>query len=148
MCPTICSEERILVEMQVGMPYIPKRGDVVAIDYGVDHAILTKRVVGLPGDVVSLGPDDNLLVNGKPWQAPPVCAKSLLNKSSDDHSPYRDFKETHVQPGRLFVIGDNFFDSFDSRFAQFEPVTPDQVIGKPFMIYWSPERARIGCPVR
>lgn len=148
MCPTICSGERIFVEMQYGRPYLPKRDDVVMLDYGADHALFLKRIIGLPGDVVAAGPRDTMLVNGKPWQAPPACAKSLLVESNGDRSAYSGFEETQVQPGQLFVVGDNLSNSFDSRVAQFEPVTPAKIIGRPLMIYWSRERARIGCPVR
>lgn len=148
MCPTICSGERILVHVQNGIAYIPHRGDVIAFRYQPD-AIFLKRVIGLPGDVVAPGPNDTILVNGQPWQPPPVCAKSLLaNDSNHVTVQYSTFKETRVPPNQLFVIGDNLTNSFDSRIGTFEPVTTDKIIGLPVLIYWSPESSRIGCPIR
>jgi signal peptidase I len=58
------------------------------------------------------------------------------------------FRSTKVPSGQLFVIGDNLNNSFDSRINQFGSVTVGQVIGKAVLIYWSPESARIGCPVQ
>lgn len=53
MCPTICNGERILVEMQGGQPYTPKRGDVIVFEYGPESVNFIKRVIGLPGDIVA-----------------------------------------------------------------------------------------------
>jgi signal peptidase I len=61
---------------------------------------------------------------------------------------WRSFPSTKVPPGQLFVLGDNLNDSFDSRIEGFGPVSIDGVIGEPVMIYWSPDSARIACPIR
>jgi signal peptidase I len=149
MCPTICKGERMFVEVLGEKPCVPKRGEVILFDYGPDNTNFLKRVAGIPGDIVGPGHGNTLLVNGRAWQAPPVCAKSLLSDDkADDGSQPQGFKETRVLPGEIFVIGDNLNNSFDSRIEQFEPVTFDKVRGKPVMIFWSPESSRIGCPIK
>jgi signal peptidase I len=145
MCPTVCRGERAFVEMQYGRPYVPKRDEVIVLDYGTEHALFIKRVLGLAGDVIANGPGDTILVNGQAWQPAAVCGKSL--SSADDSSPV-SFPETKVPQGQIFVIGDNLNHSLDSRIGQFQPVTLSQVVGKARMIYWSPESARIGCPIK
>jgi len=148
MCPTVCKDERVFVQMLYGQPYSPKRGDVIAFLYGENRVVLIKRVVGLAGDTISSGSNGAILVNGQPWLAPPVCGRPVLEPDQKlSPAAYPDFQETRVSPGQLFVIGDNLYHSLDSRMEQFGPVTPDTVIGLAAMIYWSPGSARIGCPV-
>jgi signal peptidase I len=92
MCPTICNGERIFVEMQGGQPYTPKRGDVTVFEYGLESVNSIKRVIGLPGDIVAPGPHDAILVNGRPWQGPLICGKSLLPADTPhDSSAYLRF---------------------------------------------------------
>jgi len=148
MCPTICEDERVFVQMLYGTPYVPNRGDVVAFLYGQDRSVFVKRVIGLPGDIVASGPNGGILVNGRAWQPPPICGKPVVEAAQNNSALYSAFTQTHVAPGHLFVIGDNLQDSFDSRIPDFAPVTPDTVIGKPVMIYWSKGNSRIGCAVR
>jgi signal peptidase I len=149
MCPTICNGERVLAEMRGELPYAPRRGEVILFDNGRDPAKFVKRVIGVPGDIVAPGPNGTILVNGRSWQGPPICAKSLLPTATNpDISLYSAFKETVVMPGHVFVIGDNLYNSFDSRIPQFEPVTFDKVRGRPVMIYWSPDSSRIGCAIQ
>lgn len=149
MCPTICEGERIFVEMRGEQPYVPQKGDVIVFKQRSEPANYIKRVIGVPGDLVAPGANNTILVNGQPWQAPSVCAKSLLpSPTNADASVYTGFKEIRVPPDQLFVIGDNLYNSFDSRIEQFGPVTSEQVLGRPVLIYWSPDGARIGCPVQ
>ena len=149
MCPSICSGERVFVEMLGQQEYVPKRGEVVAFKYGAESASLIKRVIGIPGDTVAPGPNDTILVNEQPWTPPTVCAKSPSPDGLPrDKSSYARFTQTKVPTGQIFVIGDNLYNSFDSRIPQFEPVTFDKVFGKPVLIYWSPEGTRIGCSIR
>jgi signal peptidase I len=139
MCPTICEGDYIFVQMEYSLPYVPHRNDVIMFSHGRDRLGFIKRVIGVPGDIVSPGPNNTILVNGHPWHAPPVCVKSSLAETNPDSFPSITFEETHIPPGQLFVIGDNLPNSYDSRIPNFEPVTPNKVLGKPVLIYWSPD---------
>jgi hypothetical protein len=97
-------------------PYLPNRGDVTVLKYDSNQAYFTKRVIGIAGDTVALGPQ--------------------TRSSEHQGSPRRAL--CHSRQSRH---------SFDSRIAQFGSLTPDEVIGKPVLIYWS-RIARIGCPIR
>jgi signal peptidase I len=131
--------------MQYGKVYVPKRGDVILFQYGPDHVLFIKRIIGLPGDAVAAGPANKILVNDNAWQTPPVCGRSL---SLPDNSSAVSFATRKVPTGQVFAIGDNLNNSLDSRIEQFEPVSLEKVVGKPVLIYWSPESARIGCSIR
>jgi signal peptidase I len=149
MCPTVCKGERIFAQTQPETSYSPQRGDVMAIEIGPEHSIILKRVIGIADDIVAPGPDNTILINGQPWQAPAVCGKPVLPSESEvaNETP-SSFSQVAVPKGCFFVIGDNLPHSFDSRYEQFGLVSLDQVRGKVGLIYWSPGRSRIGCIIR
>ena len=99
-----------------------------------------KRVIGVPGDhVACCTAAGSVTVNGVPLRE-----KTYLfpgNVPSTLH-----FSIT-VPPGRLWVMGDHRFVSFDSRGHISYPgggtVPESQVVGRAFMIVWPPSRWRI-----
>jgi signal peptidase I len=74
-------------------------------DSSDDHLI--KRVIGLPGDHVTSGPNHLLKVNGVAINEPYVMP--------GDKPSSVEFSIT-VPPGRIWVMGDHRSDSEDSRF--------------------------------
>jgi len=102
-----------------------------------DHLI--KRVVGLPGDHVTccnaLG---QMSVNGVPLDEPYVKLPSGVSKVSE-----LDFDVT-VPDGFLWVMGDNRYNSRDSRYNTDKPgdgfVPLGNVVGRAFVISWPLER--------
>jgi signal peptidase I len=92
---------------------------------------LIKRVIGLPGDrVVCCDKDHRLTVNGVSITEPYVRAG---NDPSD--APFT----VTVQPGHLWVMGDNRSESLDSRFHRQlsdGQVPVSNVVGKAFAIVW------------
>lgn len=99
-----------------------------------------KRVIGVPGDHIACCTAAGLItVNGVPLRE-----KSYLypgNLPSTSH-----FSIT-VPPGRLWVMGDHRFVSYDSRghisFPGGGTVPESQVVGRAFMIVWPPSRWRV-----
>ncbi|MCZ6597029.1 MAG: S26 family signal peptidase, partial [Planctomycetota bacterium] len=49
-------------------------------------------------------------------------------------------RPVELGPDEFFLLGDNSFDSFDSRF--FGPVTREQILGRPVWVVWPPGRIR------
>jgi signal peptidase I len=89
-----------------------------------------KRVVGLPGDRISIV-NGHVIRNGKPEK------DSYIVPCAGDGSC--NFRGTITIPkGDYYMMGDNRPDSEDSRF--WGPVPKAWIIGKAFFTYWPPNR--------
>jgi signal peptidase I len=81
-----------------------------------------KRVVGVPGDRITC--DGRLLRNGKPVDEPYL----------DPGVTTDGCKPTTVEPGQLYVMGDNRSNSQDSR--SFGVIDRSDVVGRAFVRIW------------
>ncbi|MBT2501599.1 signal peptidase I [Curtobacterium sp. ISL-83] len=102
-----------------------------------DHLI--KRVIGLPGDKVSCCNDlGQMSVNGVPIKEP-----YLKLPVGETRASGTDFSVT-VPKGTIWVMGDNRYDSKDSRYNGDTPskgfVPMSDVTGRAFVISWPTSR--------
>jgi signal peptidase I len=146
------------------MPYDPiKRGDIVVFHYPVDpKQHFVKRVIGLPGERLRLV-NKRVFVNGKPVDEPYVHFLEPPNSPFRDDFPRTDIPafgldgkwwlqmkklvengQLIIPQGNYFVMGDNRDDSQDSRYWGFVP--RENIIGRPWVIYWSVQDADRGAP--
>jgi signal peptidase I len=137
------------------MPYrAPQRGDIVVFHFPLDPADhVVKRVIGAPGDRVSLHAG-GAVVNGEPLPEPYAVFESSHADAYRDEfpavypsDPAVDVPWTlemrrEVRRGSLlvpedsyFVLGDNRNHSRDSRYWGYVP--GENVVGTPFLIYFS-----------
>lgn len=127
MSPTLEPGDRVLAAKPVYRFSEPARGDLAVFDDGSGAVI--KRVVGLPGDVISV--EDGLLVmNGISVREPYV---DYVSTDSSFFGP-----ET-VPEGHVFVMGDNRSNSRDSR--TMGPVPEEDLIGRAVLRFWPINRA-------
>ncbi len=172
MMPTLLTGDFILVnkfDYGLRLPIIntkifeysePKRGDVIVFRYpnygrqaGYSGTDFIKRVIALPGDVVSYN-KDRLTINSKVIDQSKIGGyrgvdsgkgmtgyrhiKELIDLASHDillhpmgYSP--EFSKTTVPEGHYFVMGDNRAHSSDSRVWGYVP--EEYILGKAIGIW-------------
>jgi len=128
MAPGIQDGDRILVEPWSYLFGPIDRGDVIVLRYPLDPEIdYIKRVIGLPGDRVTLA-GGRVWVNGEPLAEPYVAEVDPSSSLS-----------LVVEAGNYFVLGDNRPRSSDSR--EFGFVPEGYVRGRVDLRLWPPTRA-------
>lgn len=132
---TLLIGDNVLVNELVPGAVPLRRGDVVVFrdpggwltsEQGDD---LIKRVIGLPGDTVSCcDAQGRLSVNGHAVDEPYVVRPADVTRVSAE-----DFDVT-VPAGHVWVMGDNRYESADSRTHGTVPTA--DVVGRAFVVTW------------
>lgn len=168
MKPNIIEGDRVFVnkihyDLRVPFTHVslktlanPRRGEIVVFDSPVEAKRLIKRVIGIPGDVITLD-DNHLYVNGKPavyrplanqpdpviWdrKSPPkrVSIENIFRNAypiavAPNRAP-AVFGPVIVPDGHYFMMGDNRDNSGDSRYIGFVP--RDAILGRASLVVLS-----------
>jgi len=138
MVSTIEPHDRILVARFLYHVSSPARGNIVVFRYPLDtHTVFVKRLIGLPGDTLSLR-GGFVYVNGVRQNEPDVlklAGRPVPTEPGPSASqPWSLTRPYTVPAGDYFMMGDNRTDSDDSRW--WGPVPASDLIGRAFLIYW------------
>jgi signal peptidase I len=145
----------------------PRRGDIIVFKtQGIQglrdqDQFYIKRLVGLPGETISIGDDQHARINGRRLDASTPHFENVYG--FNPAAPQREGKfgqwnghllqprpdsllrstndSLTVDPGHYVVFGDNTMNSLDSRY--WGELPEGNVIGKSFFVYW-PFSARFG----
>jgi signal peptidase I len=137
---TLLIGDRVLVDRISWRFSDPQRGEITVFHPPFSGPVLIKRIIGMPGDVVSLN-DGFVYINGRRLDEPYVRRIGGRQEPTDPFTnglawslqqPYK------VPAGSYFMMGDNRTDSGDSR--EFGPVPRRQLVGHAFWRYWPPGR--------
>lgn len=124
----------------------PKRGEIMVFKTsGIEHPQIkqnehyVKRMVGLPGEIISIE-TPYLYVNGaKMLQTPSIARIAERQPGYDGYQKtggYIASQNNHVQlaSDQFFACGDNQRNSLDSRY--WGPVKRANLVGPAFLVYW------------
>lgn len=106
-----------------GLAYVvnePQRGDIIAFYSREKNEIMTKRIIGLPGDTVSFY-DGYVYINDG------LVYEEYIGENVETNSIISDF---FVPEDCYFVLGDNRTNSYDSRFWSDPYVKKSDIKGK------------------
>ena len=137
---TLLIGDRVLVDRISWRFSQPERGDIVVFHPPLDGPVLIKRIIGLPGDEISVS-GGFVSINGRRLDEPYVRRVNGRQEPSEPFSnglPWSLQEPYKVPAGSYFMMGDNRTDSGDSR--DFGPIQRDQFVGRAFAKYWPPGR--------
>ncbi|MBQ0005207.1 MAG: signal peptidase I [Clostridiales bacterium] len=124
MQDTLQPNDYIIMYKRAYVKEPPKRGDIVIFQSELTDEkgrakLLIKRVIGLPGDVITIK-DEQLYINGEKYKEEYI---------KDGITPGAIANCT-VPEGRYYVLGDNRVVSVDSRYEEVGCVKLSQIKGK------------------
>jgi signal peptidase I len=129
MEPGLHDQELILVDKWTYLFHPPSRGDVVVfIAPPQPSQDYIKRVIGVPGDVITIQ-NSTVIVDGVTLKETYVDPR---NQGGTFES--KPIIKMPVPPNDYFVLGDNRANSSDSRVWGFVP--KQNIIGRAALVYW------------
>ena len=142
MEPTLNIGDRIVVDKLSYDLHGVGRGDIVVFARppaedcaGAPVSDLVKRVIGLPGETISLSGNGYVLINGKrlneTWLPTSVQGTTYPGPSGTPYSLSHPYK---IPADDYFMMGDNRGDSCDSRF--WGPIPKSLMVGKVDLRIW------------
>ncbi|OMH22383.1 signal peptidase I [Clostridium pasteurianum] len=129
MLNTFFTNDKIVVEKITYYFSSPKRQDIILFRHNNEKYI--KRVIAVENDKIKIV-EDKVYVNGKLIKEPYAVYDVKNNKSKNDNSIH-NLTETVVPRGMIFVMGDNRYDSLDSRFKEIGFIDKKLIVGKVIM---------------
>src|SRR5271156_4792408 len=141
MEPTLQVGDRIVVDKLSYHLHGVDRGNIVVFTTPPDEdcagppvADLVKRVIGLPGETISLQ-DGSVYINGRllpePFLPADLRTDTYPGPSKHDYALHHAYR---IPTGDVFVMGDNRPESCDSRY--WGPIRESTIVGKVDMRIW------------
>ena len=136
MQPTIDPHDYLLMSRQAYRTGKVERGDIIIFKSDVeneetgDKKLLIKRVIGVPGDVLTIS-DGSLYINGSKMEEPYLAGGATNG----------EVYNVKVGKDEVFVMGDHRTVSLDSR--SFGCIKQDKIVGKAICKVWPFDEMRM-----
>lgn len=129
MDPTFHDKEYLIIDKLSYRLSVPHRGDVVVFHFpSKNERYLVKRLIGLPGDTVSLHADGTLTIKNKNYpDGFTIDETYVVNKDKDSFT-------ITVPEGQVLVLGDNRPVSYDSR--AWGMLDETKLVGRVYVRLW------------
>ena len=133
MLGTLHSGDRVIVNKLSYDVHDPRHGDIVVlkdVNDSLEVRDLIKRVIALPGETIEYR-DCQLFIDGErivEAYLDPVLVGA--DHCGESQAP------VEVEPGHVFVMGDNRAASLDSRTSVIGQIPDDHLIGRAFVVVW------------
>ncbi len=129
MEPTFSDKQYFLIDEITYRFHEPKRGDVVVFKYPLNtDEFFIKRIVGMPGDRISVANGKVIISNAERSDG------VILDEEYTAFAHTSGNEDITLNPDEYFVMGDNRSASLDSR--NFGPVNEQFLVGKVWLRGW------------
>jgi len=130
MLPTLQDGNYLLISRQAYRMENISRGDIIVFRSGIqdkdgNKELLIKRVIGLPGDVITVA-------GGVVYRNGRILEEKYIKGGAGSATP-GEIYSLKVPEGRVFVMGDNRKVSIDSRYETVGTVKESDIMGKVFL---------------
>lgn len=140
MQPTLHHGDRLVVSKFIYRLRSPERGEVIVFKFPKDESRdFVKRVIGIPGDKVEIK-KGTVYLNDVPqtenyMQRDRGIIDGRVN-AADWEAYFDNFPARVVPAGTVFVLGDNRYNSEDSRHRDVGFVPESLIKGKAMLVFW------------
>jgi signal peptidase I len=131
---TITQGDHIVADMRYYHARRPEHREIIIFLTG--GTFFVKRVIATSGDAIE-GRNNVIFINGKEQDEPYV-----EHTSRAPSNWLSNFGPIYIPSGKYFVMGDNRDVSLDSRWAEFELVDGNSIVGKALYIFASDRQGR------
>lgn len=132
MHPNFPDGEYLLTEKVTYYRSDPQRGDVVVFKPPISDDEFIKRIIGLPGDTISI-------LNGSIYINDNILNEDYIPVQTNGSSFLNDGQKYIIPEGQYFVVGDNRPHSSDSR--TWGTIEKSAITGKAWLVYWPMDKA-------
>ncbi len=145
MIPTCLIGDRIIVDLKYYTEHDPQKGEIIVFKYPENPTKdFIKRIVATENDIIE-SKNKIIYINGT------ILNEAYIQHVDNNIRPKGDdlrdnFGPLTVPKDKVFVMGDNRDQSYDSRYWGY--VDKNQIRGKVLYFYWSKQINRIGKEVK